>query len=66
MSCACLNDVAKGKIVWRISQTLKNLYGYCSYAVKIKLRTADQLRRNNDNCVVIIVLMLKRNRHSVF
>ena len=45
------------------------MYGYCKYAVKIKLLTVDQSsvmkimkNNNNNNCVVIIALMLKRSR----
>ena len=65
MPCSRLNDLAKGEIVCRSSRPPKNVHGYCLYAFKIKLRTADQLRRNNNNCVVIIELMLKQNRCSV-
>ena len=40
------------------------MYGYCSYTVKIKLDTAEQLRRNNNNNgVAIILLMFERSRH---
>ena len=54
-------QTARMKLGPKVEFDRKNLCGYCSYAVKIKLLSVDQLWRSSNDCV-IIVLIVKRSQ----